>query len=347
MRERLLEWIVCPLCKGSLALTARQAASEGVAEGLLPCRSCGRTYPIRAGVPRLLTTARDPRTAKSFGFEWTRVDVTEFEEDVVTFFRKTGLDDRVYTSLPQRERTYATTQALPFAPDGSRLAGKLILDAGCGMGRYLNVAAGYGGELIGMDVSESVERAARLLAGRPNVHLVQGDLFAPPFRDGTFDFIYSIGCMHHTPDPPSVFRSVAALCRPGGRLAVHVYSPQFWLDPLRGAITKALRMVTVRLPHALLFRLCEEVGLPLGLLQMRLAEHPVGRIIGAPLFMITIPRHRKPGVMVGDTFDTYSARYIHTYTPDDVIGWFQASGFDEVCAMPYPTTVTGQRAGRE
>ena len=294
-------------------------------------------------MPRLLTTVRDPKTAKSFGFEWTRVDVTEFEEDVVTFFRKTGLDDRVYASLPRRERTYPTTRELPFAPDGSRLSGRLILDAGCGMGRYLNVAAGYGGELVGMDVSDSVERAARLLAGKPNVHLVQGDLFTPPFRAGTFDYIYSIGVLHHTPDPAGAFRSVASLCRPGGTCSVHVYPPQFWLGPIRGAVTKALRTVTVRLPHELLFRLCRQVGLPLGLLQMRLAEHAIGRVVGAPFFLVTIPRHRQPGVMVGDTFDTYSARYIHTYTGEEVGDWFRAFGFSEVRTLPYPTTVKGQR----
>ena len=145
MRARLLDLMVCPSCKGSCSLAASRQGQGVIEEGTLTCRGCGRTYPIRNGVPRLLTTVRDPQTAKSFGFEWTRVDVTEFEEDVVTFFRKTGLDERVYTSLPLREQTYATTRELPFSLDGSRLSGKLILDAGCGMGRYLDVAADYGG----------------------------------------------------------------------------------------------------------------------------------------------------------------------------------------------------------
>ena len=106
---------------------------------------------------------------------------------------------------------------------------------------------------------------------------------------------------------------------------------------------KALRSVTVRLPHEVLLAGCRRIALPLGRLQMRLSRSRAGKLLGAPLFLVTIPRHTKPGVIVGDTFDTYSARYIWTFTSEDVAGWFQAAGFEQVQAMLYPTTVKGRK----
>jgi SAM-dependent methyltransferase len=344
MRERLLELIACPVCRGTLTLSGGRMSGGVIDEGRLICDGCGAGYPVTRGIPRLVPRMSDARTAESFGFEWTTVDVTDPEEDVVTFFRKTGLDPRIYQRLPAKERYYATTRDLSFTPDGSSLRGKLVLDAGCGMGRYLNVAKAYGCELVGMDFSRSVERAAAMASSCPTMHIVQGDLMAPPFRPGTFNFIYSIGVLHHTPDPPASFESLAPLCRPGGELVVYVYPPSFWLDPVRGAVLRALRAVTVRLPHRVLLRLCERLAAPLGSLQMRLAERPVAKFLGAPLFLVTVPRHRKRGVMIGDTFDTYSARYIRTYTEEDVRRWFRSAGFDSIEALPYPTTVRGRRA---
>ena len=344
MRERLLRLIVCPACQGSFSLSVDQHRQDEIEEGTLTCARCARRYPIQRGIPRLLARVSDARTADSFGFEWSTVEVTDVEEDLVTFFRKTGLDRRIYEGMPAKEVRYPTAADFQFEPDGSFLSGKLILDAGCGMGRYLRVASRYGGELVGLDFSRSVERASGLFARTPNVHLVQGDLFMPPFRRETFDYIYSIGVIHHTPDPPAAFRSVASLCRPGGSMSVYVYPPSFWLDPIRGSVMRALRQVTTRLPHPLLYRLCERVAPPLGVAQMRLAAHPMTKLLGAPLFLVTIPRHTKRGVMVGDTFDTYSAKHIRTYSGDEVSAWFRQAGFEAVDALPYPTTVTGRRA---
>lgn len=343
MRERLLQFIACPSCRGSLTLNAHRWEGRNIVDGALLCQACEASFPILGGIPRFVRGIRDPETAESFGFEWMHVEVTDVEEDVVTFFRKTGFDERIYVGLPVKEVTYPTLRDIRWRLDGSSLAGKLVLDAGCGMGRYLQVAKEYGCEIVGFDFSRSVERASRLLAGHDMVHVVQGDIFHPPFRAGVFDVIYSIGCLHHTPDPPAAFRSLVPLCRRGAWFSIHVYPPSFWLDPIRGSITKLLRRVTVRLPHSVLLWLCGRVALPLGLLQMRLAAHPVAKFLGAPFFLMTIPRHRKRGVMIGDTFDTYSVRYIWTYRPEDVMQWFERAGFEDVKVLPYPTTVKGRR----
>ena len=58
MKTRLLDWLVCPMCgDGSLALEAWRESAGEIAEGLLTCGSCARTYPIINGIPRMLPDA--------------------------------------------------------------------------------------------------------------------------------------------------------------------------------------------------------------------------------------------------------------------------------------------------
>jgi len=82
-----------------------------------------------------------------------------------------------------------------FTPE--ELRGKLVLDVGCGMGRFAEVATCWGARVLGVDLSAAGEVAARNLLDREFVAL-QADVFSLPFAPGTFDQIYSIGVLHHT-----------------------------------------------------------------------------------------------------------------------------------------------------
>src|SRR5205085_12165178 len=83
--------------------------------------------------------------------------------------------------------------------------GKIGLDAGCGFGRSLYYAASYGAEVIGLDLSEAVEAARANTRDLPGAHVVQADIFHPPIRPGTLDFVYSIGVLQHLTDPRGGF----------------------------------------------------------------------------------------------------------------------------------------------
>src|SRR5208337_3717658 len=69
----------------------------------------------------------------------------------------------------------------------------------CGMGRFADVATRWGAHVVGIDLSLAAEVAARNLAGR-KATILQADVFHLPFVPESFDFIYSIGVLHHTPD---------------------------------------------------------------------------------------------------------------------------------------------------
>ena len=139
------------------------------------------------------------RTKTAYGLQWNRFRIIRDEEDRATFFNRTRLS-------------------------AADLDGKLILDAGCGMGRYLRVAAaGPARQIVGMDLSRAVVAARELTADLPGVSLVRADLLRLPFPTEAFDIIYSLGVLDHTPDPRRAFLGLARLLKPGGRLVVWVY----------------------------------------------------------------------------------------------------------------------------
>jgi len=156
-------------------------------EGELGCTGCSARYAITRGIPRLLPPAisvEAHETAERFGYEWTRFAEIrpEYEDQMLGWIAPIGRDD---------------------------FAGRRVLDAGCGKGRHLRLAAAFGAkEVIGVDLGPAVDVAAQHTADLENVHVIQGDLTHPPLRDETMDLIYSIGVLHHIPVPEAGFRFV-------------------------------------------------------------------------------------------------------------------------------------------
>jgi SAM-dependent methyltransferase len=204
MQARLVEHLACPVCAGELALIIAETVSDGVETGTLRCTACGASFPIERGIPRLAPSdlsTEQRRTAAAFGWQWQhfREMTPRFEEQFLDWIA-------------------------PLGPPDFR--DRLVLDAGCGIGRHAYFAAKYGArDVIAMDLSDAVETAKDVLAEFPNAHVVQGDLLRPPFRrdPGAFDLVYSIGVIHHLPDPPAGIRSLGRTLAPDGTLAVWVY----------------------------------------------------------------------------------------------------------------------------
>ncbi|MCO6509868.1 MAG: methyltransferase domain-containing protein [Aridibacter famidurans] len=203
MQIQLLEVLACPKCKGSLECESRATEIE---TGELKCITCHRSYPIRNGIPRFV----DPDSyASSFGYQWN-------------LFGRVQIDSFNGTTLSS-ERFWSETSW-----NGSELGGKWILDAGCGAGRFLDAVAQSGGNIVGLDLSNSVDAAKKNLEGKSNVHFVQASIYELPFKEGAFDYCYCIGVVQHTPEPKKTLRSLAGVVRAGGSLAVTIYPRRFF-----------------------------------------------------------------------------------------------------------------------
>jgi SAM-dependent methyltransferase len=246
------------------------------------------------------------RTQSAYGLQWNRYRIIRADEDRVTFHNRTGL-----------------------APED--IAGQCVLDAGCGMGRYVRIAAESPARLIvGVDLSRAVLAARELTSGLPHVSIVRADLLRLPFAPGTFDLIYSLGVIDHTPDPRAAFLALARLLRPGGRIAVWVYPRE---RPIVETIMDLQRAVSTRLPLGVLEPLCRFAA-PIGGLKRRLITSrrwPVQRLgVALHLATIGVSMHPDPEVRACDTLDWYAPRYLSRHTLEEVAGWFAEAGLVDV-----------------
>jgi len=237
---RLLEILCCTACRGELRLESDGASAlDGhVIAGRLTCTSCGSVYPIMEGVPRFVpaaVSAETRRTVEAFGYQWHRAD-----------------------SVIQNTHFTSAEVFLDFIRPvtADYFSGKVVLDAGCGSGRFAAWAGRYGAALvIGVDLSESVTLAFEHTRDMPNSLIIQADLFCLPLRP-RFDYVFSVGVLHHTANPRKAFDALVAVLRPGGGLSAWVYGKEhnWWiihfLNPFRTHITSRLpRKVLLVISH--------------------------------------------------------------------------------------------------
>lgn len=228
MREQLLDYIVCPECQGNLSLDIYTRDAEHIMEGELCCQGCQTHYRVSEGIPILLNEHEidtvNKTTAERFGQEWEDFDFIDSER-----YAKQFLD-----------------WIAPVFPEFFR--GKIVLDAGCGKGRHCVASYEFQAkEVIGVDLANgSVRSAFRNTRHLSNVHILQANLYHLPFRQQTFDYVYSVGVLHHTPDPRKAFTSITKMLKSGGSVSAWVYGKEGndWivngLNPVRKHITSKL-----------------------------------------------------------------------------------------------------------
>ncbi len=249
-------------------------------------------------------TASQERTEATYGLQWNRFRIVRPDEDAATFRSRTGLE-------PQS------------------LAGTTVLDAGCGMGRYLRIAAtGHPRLLVGMDLSEAAHAAADVTADVDSapILLVRGDLLRPPFGPDTFDHIYSLGVLDHTPDPRRAFLALARLLKPGGRIVIWVYERE---RPFLEWMKDSQRAVSTRMPVPVLAGFSRLMA-PMGEIKRRLMASrlwPVQRLgVALHVLSLGVSMHPDAEVRVCDTLDWYAPKFMSRHTLDEVKAWFAEAG---------------------
>jgi SAM-dependent methyltransferase len=259
----------------------------------------------------------------NFGDQWNR-------------FREVQIDS-LSGRTESRDRFYAETGWSP-----AELAGKTILDAGCGAGRFMEIALEAGARVIGVDLSEAIYASRKTVARFPadRYLLVRADLFDLPLAHGAFDGVYSLGVLQHTPDPLGAVGRLARHLAPGGRLATWIYEVR--RSHLRWASTRLyIRAMTANRSDVFKRRMARA---------LTAAFFPVGWALSwfgrpgqvASYFLPYACRHhhgrgdlrRQWDYSVMDTYDWYGPKYELSQTDPDVRQAMTAAGLKNVRRLP-------------
>ncbi len=231
MKENLLDLLACPTCGGDILLVHAGAREEReIIEGVLSCRKCEREYRITRGVPRFADLSRIEQdkadTAENFGWQWTHFTQADakYAEQFLGWLQPVKED---------------------FFKD------KIVLEGGCGKGRHTTLAASWGArEVVGIDLSAAVETAFAATRNLPNAHIVQADIYKLPFKRA-FNYAFSVGVLHHTPDPKKAFLSLASKLKKGGAISAWIYGAENnewitrYVNPLRTGFTSKINQPTL------------------------------------------------------------------------------------------------------
>jgi len=315
MKLSLLQWLQCPDCQQTLACEVIQQEGDEILEGNLSCARCQTSYPIRNAVPRFVP---GDSYVNNFSFEWNVHRTTQVDSQS----GRTDSEDRF-------------RQSMPFPLE--ELKGKLVLDVGCGIGRFAAIALKYGATVIGVDLSYAVDAAFKNMGERPQMHIVQGDVFRLPLKRDAFDLIYSLGVLHHTPDCRKAFEQLPQYLKSGGSVVITVYTNQ---NKFYVMSTNFWRRLTPRLPKRLLYALCH-VAIPLYYVN----RIPLLRYLGQGILPINMDPDWRWRVL--DTFDCYSPKYQSYHSYPEVFGWFESKGLCRIRIVEPAVTVMGKRPGIE
>jgi len=312
---------------------------------------CKEPLTVRDGIPRYI----ESHYADTFGFEWQKFAETMYDSDALpNDFKKpefiTSNDwteefDDEWRKLPflsnfdqkinfETAATFAAKTG--FAPE--ELKDKLVLDVGCGSGRFLDILAKSEVKVVGIDPTSAIDSAGEILAKRglnEKVGLVQCGIEDMPFHEETFDFIFSIGVLHHTPSIFESLRKLVKFLKPGGTLAIWIYHPV--------GSRRTLNRFWWRIIHNFSEKTILNFVKPFVELYPIYKLRPWGYFLK---FLFPICMHPDYEMRLCGTFDSYSPRYVHLTLYPDAISYFRKLGFENIEIGPFPTSIRGRKPER-
>jgi LSD1 subclass zinc finger protein len=304
IQSQLLE---CPECRNLLTQGKDQSK----------CSECHAIFPTVYNIPRFVPSGN---YTESFGFQWNK-------------FEQTQIDSKLQTNRSENRFLEETLW------DSKVLKNKFVLDAGCGAGRFSEVALKYGANLLAVDFSNAVNTAEKNLKSGSKL-VIQADLANLPIKSNSLDYIYCIGVLQHTRNPDVIVKELIRCLKVDGELALTFYENSSW--HVKFYSKYLVRPITKRLPPQLLLnylRATSKIWFPVTSSLFKLPE-PLSRLFR---FLIPIANYvefeynSKADAIsesILDTFDMLSPAYDRPIKKSTILKWVQASGH-RVTQLPH------------
>lgn len=364
MRQRLLKWLVCPICYNKLNLFVASRDSTKVSDldlqicqaispidkleeiemdisvGALTCQRCKVYYPIYNGIPRMLTYEdrigqihaeenKEWIEGHLKGFSLPNRTIPQGEKMILKSFSTEWLGYKwtgeSYWGMKLDDRLKCIQYEL--ATDRYSLKHSLLLEVGIGVGAGADaLTRSEYCEVVGMDLGYSVDQARCYFGSNPRLHIVQASLFSLPFQPATFDLVYSHGVLHHTYSAQEAFKKIAKLPkRNNGILYIWIYSH----DAKRKNVVREILMFIENITRPIISRS------PAFIQNMFLAPIALLYILNQNFF-----RRLQPGKEFTAKYrfnealhaarDCFTPLFAERQTYSEVINWFKDAGYGPI-----------------
>ena len=330
MHPKFLSLLCCPESRQDLQLNIEIQQENGmVISGTLNTPDGRYSYPIIDGCPRFVAVEG---YAASFGREWEKFPQVQFEKT-----------NQAGPMAGHTKKMFHTMTAW----SEQELCGKIVVEFGCGAGRFIDVLRRQEALVVGLEISRAADVARKNFENDPDVLIVQGDVLQPPFRKNVMDYGYSIGVFHHTPVPEKGVSNLFSCVKPGGKVCVGVYqegkdgygSPAvFWWRTFFNDLQRR-KLGDFGLKAALFYaKVSAYFFYPLLIVVRKIPW--IGRYIACFLQRYIFVVFNIPDVnwRVLDTFDAITPRYASVHSAEQVAYWFSIFGGQNVIQTPWGVT---------
>lgn len=339
----LLERLVCPACR--LPLVFREADELLAHDG----GSCSEVYPVIADIPRLVLEPNRAALVRAhpdwFGApgrqelasSWRSADGPSVERAVVagfdyewSRFADVGTPELGKIASGYFDQIAATL----FSHE------EVVLDAGCGAGRWAYEVASRGARVIALDLGQSIEIASRNTRSLGSVACVQADVQDLPFGAASLDWAYSLGVIHHVARPERAVSELARVVRPDGLVLIYLY---YALDG-RGRIFQGVfravdlvRQLSSRAPRIVTFVIAYAVA-ALVYFPLARVSHHVSRVSRglANAMPLSFYRELSFRTMLNDSLDRFGTRVEGRYTREAFVALLRAAGLRDIGVSDRP-----------
>jgi ubiquinone/menaquinone biosynthesis C-methylase UbiE len=212
MRKDLLPFLCCPLCHGSLKLTAQDTSNDTVSTGLLECDSCKKAYRIENGIADFLL----PKILNEQDKRWMLAyDKMALSYDIIMSY----LSPLFSIGLEPFER-YSWAKRLRISKGAS------VLDISTGTGRnlsFINSQIGSQGKLVAMDISNGMLAYAKMKIDRKkwrNVELQRANASYLPYKEDSFDAVMHVGGINTFGDKRKALNEMVRVAKRNSKIVI-------------------------------------------------------------------------------------------------------------------------------
>lgn len=251
-------------------------------------------------------------TKKTYGFLWARTRSREV--------------------LPPHEWHFHAMQDVINEPIVRGLIG-IDAGSGCGYDTYIMAKNNPGVKIVSIDLSDGVYKTKRISFELGNVMVIQCSIIRPPIKDGIFDFAYSFGVLHHTPDPKKSLLEIARILKEGCPAFVYLYENHSG-NPVKYIAIRLiswLRIITVKMPLEVIYGLSLFFA-PFVYIIFTVPSKILMKFRSTETFARKMPFNfgMGPFSLKGDLLDRFSAPIEYRFSRQGAFDLFIECGFDNV-----------------